>query len=492
MLGSLDYKNEGIDGNVNVALSGQQPGSAMKPLTYAAALSPSPDGAGPTWTAADLLWDVPVDYAQFDGATYSPVNYDGRFHGPVRLRDALANSYNIPAILLLQDIGVPRLLDLAGRMGITTLQEDPGRYGLSLTLGGGDVTPLELTSAYAVLANGGIRVPPEALLRVETSDGEVLYEHGPAESEQVLDPRVAYLVSDILDDDAARIPAMGRDNLLDMPFPAAAKTGTSNDFRDNWTVGYTPGLVTGVWTGNTDNSEMLNVTGLTGAAPLWSAYMQAVYSDYDLLAVLANDGLQPPVDFAPPAGLEQRPICDLASVSIGAGECALTDSEQFLIGDSGPDPTPLPDAVNWDQIDPGVWLVPAVALPPLPEELLVTLGDQALPPQLFCHFPDGAALDLLPPTALPTLFLSPPRNAESLEPAHEWAADHDLPILPASSCDEELLAAARDPNIPAVWRINSPKSGDKVSGIVPIIGTADFDPEKVQFYKLELGKGDAQ
>jgi penicillin-binding protein 1C len=494
MLGSLDYKDEGIDGNVNVALSGQQPGSAIKPLTYAAALSPAPDGDGPMWTAADLLWDVPVDYAQFDGATYSPVNYDGRFHGPVRLRDALANSYNIPAVLLLQDIGLPRLLELAGRMGIGTLQEDPERYGLSLTLGGGDVTPLELTNAYAAFANGGLRVPATALLRVETSDGEVLYEYQPPEREQVLDPRVAYLISDILDDDAARLPAMGRDNPLDLPFPAAAKTGTSNDFRDNWTVGYTPGLVTGVWTGNTDNSEMMNVSGLTGAAPLWSAYMQAVYSDYDLLAVLANDGVQPPADFAVPAGLEQKPICDLASVYLGATDCALTDSEHFLTGDSGAAPAtaPLPDTVNWSQIDPGVWLVPAVPLPPLPEELQLSLGDQTLPPQLFCHFPDGAALEMLPATALPTLFLSPPRNPESLEPAHEWATAHDLPILPASSCDEEVLAAVRDPNIAAVWRISSPRAGDKVSGIVPIIGTADFDPEKVQFYKLELGSGDAQ
>jgi membrane peptidoglycan carboxypeptidase len=114
---------------------------------------------------------VPVDYAQFDGATYSPVNYDGRFHGPVRLRDALANTYNIPAGLLLQDIGLPRLLELAGRMGIGSLQEDPDRYGLSLTLGGGDVTPLELTNAYAAFANGGLRVPSTALLRVETSNG---------------------------------------------------------------------------------------------------------------------------------------------------------------------------------------------------------------------------------------------------------------------------------------------------------------------------------
>src|SRR5690606_35682525 len=126
------------------------------------------------------------------------------------------------------------------------------------------------------------RVTPAAILRVEKTDGEVLYQYEAPPAEQVIDPRVAFLISDILDDDAARVPAMGQNNPLALPFPAAAKTGTTNDFRDNWTVGYTPGLAVGVWTGNTDNSEMIDVTGLTGAAPLWSAYMQAVYGNPDL------------------------------------------------------------------------------------------------------------------------------------------------------------------------------------------------------------------
>lgn len=494
LLGSLDYRDETIDGNVNVALSAQQPGSAIKPLTYAAALSPAADGAGPSWTAADILWDVPVEYGQYDGTTYSPVNYDRRFHGPVRLRDALANSYNVPAVLLLQDIGVERLVEMAGRMGIRSFQADPGRYGLSLTLGGGEVTPLELTGAYATLANGGYRIPPVTILKVENSQGEVLFEYQPPDPEPVLDPRIAYLISDILDDDRARVPAMGNDNPLDLPFPAAAKTGTSNEFRDNWTVGYTPGLVVGVWTGNTDNSEMLNISGLTGAAPLWSAYMQAVYSDYDLMKVLDTEGAQPPNEFVPPPGLERREICDLASISIGTTECNPTDSEWFLVDEGRPDSEAFleEDAVVWTEIDPGVWLVPAVPLPSVPENLLVSVGDDILPSQLYCHFSEGTAMSLLPAGALPTLFLSPPRNPESLKPAHEWALEHNLPIMPAETCSEELLAAARDPNIPAVWRITSPKSGDTISGVIPIMGTAEFDPQKVQFYKLELGMGDLQ
>jgi penicillin-binding protein 1C len=489
MLGSVDYDDEAIDGHVNVALSAQQPGSAIKPLTYAAAMSPDEQGQV-SWTAADILWDVETEYPQADGQIYAPVNYDGRFHGPVRLRDALANSYNIPAVLLLQDIGVPNFLEFARLLGIESWQNDSSQYGLSLTLGAAEVTPLELTGAYSSFANGGYRVPPQSLLRVEKSNGEVLYEHSLPEPERVLDERVAYLISDILDDDQARIPAMGSDNPLDLPFSAAAKTGTTNEFRDNWTVGYTPGLAVGVWTGNTDNSEMIDVTGLTGAAPLWSDYMQAVYGNPAMLETLkVND--QPPVtEFVLPAALEETPLCALSSVIVGAAECTPAGSE-WLVQTTEETPQSFPDVdapVIWEEIEPAVVRLPALPLPPLPVELIgEAVDDDAPPPQIFCHFPEGVETTLMPPESQTQVFLTPPRNEESLKAAHEWAQANNLAILPFETCNEELLALARDPNRVAVWRITEPKEGDTVEGVIPIVGIADFDPAVVQFYKLELG-----
>jgi penicillin-binding protein 1C len=492
MVGSVDYRDETIDGHVNVTLSPQQPGSAIKPLTYALALAPV-DGGDPRWTAADLLWDVEVDYPQFDGETYSPVNYDGRFRGPVRLRDALANSYNIPAVLLLQDVGVPRLLEFGRALGIHSWTGDSSNYGLALTLGGGEVTPLELTTAYATFANNGNRTQPVSILKVERANGEVLYEYQPEQPARVIDERAAYLISHILDDDRARVPAMGSPNPMDLPFPAAVKTGTTNDYRDNWTVGYTPGLAVGVWTGNTDNSPMVDISGLTGAAPLWSAYMQAVYSNSDFVSRLAVNGQQPPADFIRPPGLTERPVCALESAAIGSTECATAGNELFLESSLPPTPMPTVDrpSVFWEELDPAVWRVTAVPLPPVDpavSDVLFAQEEQENqpPPQLFCHFAEGTALEILPPEAAAQVFLSPPRNPESLKPAHEWAQANNLAILPVSVCTEELLAESLNTQ-GVVYRIISPADGDKVSGNVPIVGTASFDPAEVEFYKVELG-----
>ncbi len=242
MVGSADFYNEAIDGQVNMATSQtRQPGSAIKPLTYVAAFEKG-------WTPATLIWDIPSGFPPSGDPNdprepYVPVNYDGKFHGPVTVRTALSNSYNIPAVKALQFIGIyddpntPTLEGLVGmahRLGITSLTRND--YGLALTLGGGDVSLLEMTGAYAVFANRGVRLPPVAILKITDHAGNLIDEYVPPQGEQALRPEHAYLISSILSDYEARRPMFGSRPVINLPFPAAAKTGTTNDFRDNWTM----------------------------------------------------------------------------------------------------------------------------------------------------------------------------------------------------------------------------------------------------------------
>ncbi|MBN1246554.1 MAG: transglycosylase domain-containing protein, partial [Anaerolineae bacterium] len=269
MVGSPDYFSARIDGAVNGTTALRQPGSAIKPVTYAAAF------AGGSLTPASVMMDVRTAFVTAEGTPYVPLNYDLAFRGPVRLREALASSYNVVAVKVLEAVGISRMTDLARDMGITTF-EDAGpdrrteRLGLAVTLGGGEVRLLELTTAYAVFANGGYAVTPQMIQSVRDVDGIELW-HRPCDSaqsclqRQVLDARVAYQITDILSDDLARIPTYGEGSLLNLTRPAAVKTGTTTDFRDNWTVGYTPDLVVGVWVGNADNDMMRGATGVTGA-----------------------------------------------------------------------------------------------------------------------------------------------------------------------------------------------------------------------------------
>lgn len=323
MVGSLDYFNEAIDGQVNVALSPRQPGSSIKPITYAAAMEKG-------WTTADVLWDTPMVLDLGGGELMEPRNYDGYFHGPVLFRDALANSYNIPPIHLLKDIGIPHFIATARKMGVESLKEPPGFYGLALTLGGGEVPLLEMTHAYATLANMGQKPRLTSILRITDSRGNVVYD---AQENRVppvnaLDARIAYIITDILDDDRARIPAMGADNPMALPFPAAVKTGTTNDFRDDWTLGYTPGVVVGVWLGNSDGRPMNDWSGVRAAAPLWNYLMQTIYATPEMVQSLWVDG-RPPLDaFIQPQGIESRLVC--LPQGTGGGACGSTRTDWFI------------------------------------------------------------------------------------------------------------------------------------------------------------------
>lgn len=271
MVGSRDYFNEEIDGQVNVALRPRQPGSSLKPLVYAVAFDKG-------YTADTVLYDVVTNFA-LSGTPYEPKNYNLKEHGPVTIRTALAGSLNIPAVKALYLVGVNAVVDQARKMGYTTLT-DPDRYGLALVLGGAEVKLLEHTAAYGVFAREGEYHPPVGILRVEDRDGNVLEEYK-EEKENVMAAETARMVNDILSDNNARAYAFGAQNWLTLPNrPVAAKTGTTNDYRDAWTIGYTPSLVTGVWAGNNDNSEMNRGDGGSRvAAPIWNEYMRRVLGD---------------------------------------------------------------------------------------------------------------------------------------------------------------------------------------------------------------------
>lgn len=267
MVGSKKFDDPDYDGQVNVSLSLRQPGSSFKPFTYVTALKKG-------YTASSMVMDVPTTFPVTGQADYNPVNYDGKFRGPVQLRYALGNSLNIPAVKFIAMVGVKDVLETAYEMGINSLpptKEILSRVGLSLTLGGGEVRLLELTSSYGVFFNGGTKAEPLAILKVEDINGKVLEEIKPKRGKRVLSPEHAFIISNILSDNEARSDAFGPNSLLNIPGrQIGVKTGTTNDRRDNWTIGGNPLRTIGVWVGNNDNSPMLSVaSGISGASPIW-------------------------------------------------------------------------------------------------------------------------------------------------------------------------------------------------------------------------------
>jgi penicillin-binding protein 1C len=275
MVGSKDYFAEDIDGQFNVAVDGlRQPGSSIKPVTY---LSMFERGFHPT----SMLVDAATTFAPNDQVDkpYEPKNYDGKFRGPVSLRNSLGSSLNIPAVKSLAIVGVDNFLAQAYDMGFVTLEptdENMKRFGLAVTLGGAEVHLIDTVSAYSSFANGGQRVEPVSILKVEDVDGSTLYEHRPVEGAQVMSAESAFLINDVLSDNNARLLAFGANSLLNTGRPIAVKTGTTNDQRDNWTIGWSQEVIVGTWVGNNDNSPMTRVaSGITGASPIWRNIMFA-------------------------------------------------------------------------------------------------------------------------------------------------------------------------------------------------------------------------
>ncbi|MFH1233330.1 MAG: PBP1A family penicillin-binding protein [Patescibacteria group bacterium] len=269
MVGSKDYFDNSIDGQVNVALQPRQPGSSFKPIVYTTAFIKG-------YTPDTVLYDVVTNFSTNPSIPYEPHNYDGKEHGPITMRSALAGSLNIPAVKTLYLAGVGNVLNLAKEMGYTTLS-DHDRFGLSLVLGGGEVKLIEHTVAYGILAREGIYHPSEVILKIEDKNGRVIEEYKPSEK-RVIEGKIARLTNSILSDNNARAYVFGEQNYLNLGSrPIAAKTGTTNDYRDAWTIGFTPSLVTGVWVGNNDNSSMKRgADGSVVAAPIWHDYMKKV------------------------------------------------------------------------------------------------------------------------------------------------------------------------------------------------------------------------
>ena len=439
MVGSIDYWNEEIDGNVNVCVAdpGRQPGSSFKPFTYVTAF------AQKVVTPATMVMDVRRSFPDPPNPPYVPENYDRKYHGPVRLRIALARSYNIPAVWTLQQAGVRNVINTAHRMGITTLNGD--FYGLALTLGGGEVKPLDMAYAYSVFANMGVMagqpVPPErqrpghrtldpvAILRVEDSKGNILWQYTEPQTQRVLDPALAYLMADILSDNDARAPAFGYNS--DLYFEdrrVAAKTGTTNDFRDNWTIGFTPQISVAVWVGNNNNEPMKDVTGLSGAAPIWHKVMAYYLRD------------KPPEWYLRPPGLVDVQV-DAVSGLLPTEYSPATVTEMFL---EGTEPKVKDNVHQVFRINRENGKLATVFTPP---ELVEERVYEIYPPE-----------------------------------AADWVRDNEIPQPPTEYDDTYGSPVASGP-----VAIMHPAPYQYVSGGLVITGSATSD--NFALYRLEFGQG---
>lgn len=312
LLGSVDYFNEEIEGQNNMAVALRQPGSAMKPVTYAAAFE---QGIA---TPATMIVDAPKVFPTQDGPGFKPHNYDGRYRGPVLVREALASSYNMPAVEMLSRVGVGTFLNLSHDMGVTSMQETD-RYDLALTLGGGEVNLVELTNVFSTFARGGDWVPVGFIEKIISDKGEVLFEHALVEPSRVVSEQVSYLIADILSDNKARIPTFGETSPLNLSIPAAVKTGTTTDWHDNWTVGYAKDYTVGVWVGNANNEPMQDLSGVTGAAPIWKMVMEEI----------SRDSLGG--EFEKPEGIVEVEVCAWDGL-LPTEACTERYLEKFIIG----------------------------------------------------------------------------------------------------------------------------------------------------------------
>jgi len=435
MVGSLDYFDSTIAGQVNVAISERQPGSSFKPFTYVTAFAQG-------YTPATMIMDVRTSFPDDPNPPYVPENSDRKFHGPVLLRSALGNSLNVPAVAVLYRAGVKNVLETAHRMGINTLNRE--FYGLSLTLGGGEVTLLDLAYGYSVLANNGVMigepVPPAdlkpgfrelnpvSILRIEDAQGNVIYEYTEPRRREVLRPQLAYLITDILSDRSARTITFAWDSPINLSPNVAVKTGTTTDYRDAWTIGYTPQVVVGVWVGNSDNTAMVNMPGSRGAGPIWRGVMEWLLNRL------------PETKFQEPDGL-QRVEVDATSGLLPTAYSPKKVRELFIQGTAPND------------------------------------YDNVHRPFRICKVSGKLATAFCPPeTVVEQVYdIYPPE-------ASDWVRENQIPQPPTAYCDLHGPSATT-----ADVAITSPALYAHIAGIIPILGNAR--PGDFRRYKVQYGQG---
>ncbi|MBI5030759.1 MAG: transglycosylase domain-containing protein [Chloroflexi bacterium] len=435
LVGSVDYFNRDIDGQVNVAIAPRQPGSSFKVFNYLTAFAQG-------YTAASMLMDVRTVFDDSPNPPYVPENYDRKYHGPVRLRMALASSFNIPAVKLLQLDGVKNVVNTAHRMGINTLNRE--KYGLALTLGGGETTLLDMTYANSVMANQGVMagVPvssdqikpgfrtldPVAILKVTDSDNKTLYEFKEPQRQQIVTPQLAYLMSDVLADNVARTPGFGSNSVLKLSRPAAVKTGTTSDWRDNWTIGYTPDYAIGVWAGNSDNSEMEHISGVSGAGPIWHDLMEKIHQTL------------PVHPFVEPPGMVRVEVCATSGL-LPTPFCPERVKELFI---AGTEPKTFDNIWQSFRISKPTGKLATVYCPP-----------EQVKDQVFPIYPPEAA---------------------------DWVRENNIP-QPPSEYDTNCRGTPQGGDI----AITSPASYSAIRGVVAIVGNTRID--NLNVYRLAFGKG---
>ncbi len=516
MVGSVDYnlikpsvcgqEDNVVDGNVNTTLSERQPGSSFKPVTYLTAFLKG-------WSPATMVLDVKTEFPVPGHEPYAPENYTRKWHGPVRLRNALGGSLNMPAVKVIQYAGVPEVIDMAHRLGVKGLNRGAGFYGLSLTLGGGEVSLLDMVTANSTLANEGRYVEPTVILKITDPAGNVLREYKPVpleEQPEVVDPRYVYLVTNVLSDDGAREIIFGRYSILALSRPTAVKTGTSEDWSDNWTLGFTPYLAVGVWVGNNNNEPMSRncvprgqarsgIPGIRSAGRIWNGFMEAIYhpddeniglpryfpdedmriayfGDGDLEDVLRDEEGNLRMNFRRPPGLVEQTVCAISGHLPGPYCPTVTDL--FVRGNEPRDVCPVHKAVTVVQL-PGTD----------PPQYCLPLEGVVYPPELLHELVYMDLQSVAKPEELPGL--------------EEWILASGTPQPPTWQCPPDLGTwQPGEPGQPGQpprnrWAglrlsISSPRRYQGITGPIEIRGTATLTStvpqDQFAFYKVEWGQ----